>query len=165
MIPLKSAQSVCLDIVPRQKHILKVRLNKVFISCLFVMLNGAALDHWQCISFMYRILSYIVKSDFQLKTEYIFCSCRAPSLLIQRVSTASKAKLGQTLWFSTKLECSFVELPPFFGLFSQLFTENKISHHFMATEQSDTALQCLQLTLLALSSPPSIWESEQSRGG
>ncbi|KAI4807407.1 hypothetical protein KUCAC02_027214, partial [Chaenocephalus aceratus] len=41
--------------------------------------------------------------------------------------------------------------------------EDKIRHCFMATEQSDAALQCLQLTLLALSSPPSIWESEQSR--
>lgn len=37
-----------------------------------------------------------------------------------------------------------------------------INNSVMATDQTDAALQCLQLTLLALSSSPSIWESEQS---
>lgn len=80
--------SVCLDIVLRQKHILKVRLEKWFISCLFVMLNRAALDHWKWIFVMYRImiLQYVVKCDFQYMIDtqstiltHTMCSCHLKS--------------------------------------------------------------------------------------
>lgn len=48
--------SVCLDIVLRQNYIVKVRVEKLFISCLFIMLNRAALDHWKWIYVMYWIM-------------------------------------------------------------------------------------------------------------
>lgn len=107
--------------------------------------------------------------------EPFFCSKEgylAPTPALQCAYAASNAKKSKKKksWHNTfcsaNVSSSFVGFPPFLSLFSGVvFTEDKISHHFLATEQSDRALQCLQLTLLALSSPPSIWESEQSRGG
>lgn len=144
VIPLKSTQSVWLDTVLRQKHILKVRRRKTFIS---------------------RFLCNIKKSSFR--------SLRCISLCIDEEKKSAllflhlKAKQGKINSLAERLDIHWMNflLPPPPPVYSVSCSEDKISHHFLAMEQSDTALQCLQLTLVALSSPPSIWESEQSCGG
>lgn len=70
--------------------------------------------------------------SFNYKQSTVFIHKECHHHAVQCVSTTSKAKQDKSSGFAERSD-------HFLTLFSWLFTEDKISHHFMATEQSDTA--------------------------
>lgn len=107
VISLKSTQSVWLDTVLRQKHILKVRRRKTFISCFLCNIKQSSFRSLRCISLCI---------DEEKKSALLFLHL--------------KAKQGKINSLAERLDIHWMNFLLFFSVYSVSCSEDKISHHF-----------------------------------